>query len=168
MQTGRGQVIHFHFQNRSDRRLHTTYYMTCTQLEMTGHVCPRPAEPCISGTLATLAWLACQGLSTKTLSATTYKQLTHPDTDLFFWFQIQITVRRASLYASRRQTSQFSLDHCESVTPPLSHRHRCVAATLRAGVSCFIAIPPPTLCFTSSSFLLATFYPIYVHHSFRN
>ena len=94
------------------------------------------------------------GLSTKPLSATTYKQLTHPDTDLFFWFQIQITVRRASLlHASRRQTSQFSLDHCESVTPPLSHRHRRVAATLRAAVSCFIAIPPPTLCFTSSSFL---------------
>ena len=108
MQTGRGQVIHFHFQNRSDRRLHTTYYMTCTQLEMTGHVCPRPAEPCISGTLATLAWLACQGLSTKTLSATTYKQLTHPDTDLFFGL-IQVT--------PRRQTSQLSLDHCESVTP---------------------------------------------------
>ena len=46
-----------------------------------------------------------------------------------------------------------------------SHRHRCVAATLRAAVSCFIAIPPPTLCFTGSSFLLATFYPIYVHTS---
>ena len=48
------------------------------------------------------------GLSTKPLSATTYKQLTHPDTDLFFGL-IQVT--------PRRQTSQLSLDHCESVTP---------------------------------------------------
>ena len=96
---------------------------------MTVPVCPWPTEPCISGTLVTLA---CE------LPAT------HPACQKLPTMVGHLQTAHAPLGKHRHS---LSLVRCD---PPLPHS-RHVAATLRSSFSSFIAIPTRPVCFNNSS-----------------
>ena len=133
---------------------------------MTAPVCPWLAEPCISGTLATLA---CEVPARLTLlskvvrfpnlptslptNQPTYQpkpgRLTLPVKS----FHRPLSTTTYKLLTHTLQTKLSTYHNSLWTTLTLPPHRRCVVlqATLRAAFSSFTAIPTPTVCFGNSS-----------------